>query len=156
MVRGTLLFTQFGVNIYHQSKKKIKTPAACHSLLTLTLLTTTSLFSHSGEIKNGKLMLEWLSDEDNRELVDEIEHVNPAMLDQLVEQSTYLAALFCEYTSLPPSLPPVTFQHLSHLLPPCVPPSLPPFYFLLLPPLWPGTPPFLHHFSSHKTHICFR
>lgn len=54
-------------------------------------------FSHSGEIKSGNFLLEWLSDDDNRELVDEIEHVNPAMLDQLVAQSTYLAALFCEY-----------------------------------------------------------
>lgn len=54
-------------------------------------------FSHSGEIKNGKFLLDWLSDDENRELVDEIEHVNPAMLDQLVAQSTYLAALFCEY-----------------------------------------------------------
>lgn len=41
--------------------------------------------------------MDWLSDDENRELVDEIEHVNPAMLDQLVAQSTYLAALFCEY-----------------------------------------------------------
>lgn len=56
-------------------------------------------FSHSGEIKSGKFLLEWLSDDENRELVDEIEHVNPAMLDQLVAQSTYLAALFCEYTN---------------------------------------------------------
>lgn len=54
-------------------------------------------FSHSGEIKSGKFLLDWLSDDENRELVDEIEHVNPAMLDQLVAQSTYLAALFCEY-----------------------------------------------------------
>lgn len=63
----------------------------------LPLLTTTSHFSHSGEIKDGKFLLDWLSDDENRELVDEIEHVNPAMLDQLVAQSTYLAALFCEY-----------------------------------------------------------
>ncbi|XP_066956725.1 uncharacterized protein [Macrobrachium rosenbergii] len=54
------------------------------------------LFSHPGEIKSGNFILEWLSDDDNRELVDEIEHVNPAMLDQLVAQSTYLAALFYE------------------------------------------------------------
>ena len=59
-----------------------------------------SSFSHSGEIKSGNFILEWLSDDDNRELVDEIEHVNPAMLDQLVAQSTYLAALFCEYLIL--------------------------------------------------------
>ncbi|XP_063877627.1 uncharacterized protein LOC135109832 isoform X3 [Scylla paramamosain] len=49
-----------------------------------------------GEIKDGKFLLDWLSDDENRELVDEIEHVNPAMLDQLVAQSTYLAALFYE------------------------------------------------------------
>ena len=51
----------------------------------------------SGEIKNGNYLLEWMTDEDNRELVDEIENVNTAMFDQLMAQSTYLAALFCEY-----------------------------------------------------------
>ena len=40
-----------------------------------------------------------MTDEDNRELVDEIENVNTAMFDQLMAQSPYLAALFCEYMS---------------------------------------------------------
>ena len=43
------------------------------------------------------MLYDWLSNEDQREINDRIEHVNSAMLDQLVDQSTYLAALFCEY-----------------------------------------------------------
>ncbi|XP_076048874.1 hulk isoform X3 [Oratosquilla oratoria] len=49
-----------------------------------------------GEIKSGNYIYEWLSDEENRELVDEIENINTAMLDQLLSESTYLAVLFCD------------------------------------------------------------
>ena len=51
----------------------------------------------SGELSStGSALLSWLADDDNRELVDEIENVNHAMLDQLLDQSNYLASLFCE------------------------------------------------------------
>ena len=35
-------------------------------------------------------------DEDNRELVDQIERVNEAMLDRILDKGLYVAALFCE------------------------------------------------------------
>ena len=54
----------------------------------------------SGELNSGSLLLSWLADEENRELIDEIENVNHAMLDQLLDKSIYLAALFCEYFEL--------------------------------------------------------
>ena len=53
-------------------------------------------FPYAGELKTGSYLFTWLTDEENRELSDEIEHVNHAMLDQLLAQSNYLAALFCE------------------------------------------------------------
>lgn len=41
-------------------------------------------------------MLEWLIDDDNRELADEIEAVNDRMLERLLEESPFLAVFFCE------------------------------------------------------------
>ena len=52
----------------------------------------------AGDLRRGKLLYEWLADEDNRELVDAIERVNGHMLDQLISGSDSLAVLFCKYT----------------------------------------------------------
>lgn len=41
-------------------------------------------------------MLEWLIDDDNRELADEIEEVNERMLDRLMAESTLLVVFFCK------------------------------------------------------------
>lgn len=49
-----------------------------------------------GDLRRGKLLYEWLADEDNRELVDAIERVNGHMLDQLISASDSLAVLFCK------------------------------------------------------------
>ena len=43
--------------------------------------------------------MEWLTDDDNRELEDEIEAVNYRMLDKLLETSALIAVFFCMYTS---------------------------------------------------------
>jgi len=48
-----------------------------------------------GDLKNEQSVLEWLEDDDNRELDDEIEAVNYRMLDRLMESSPLLAVLFC-------------------------------------------------------------
>lgn len=40
--------------------------------------------------------MEWLIDDDNRELADEIEEVNERMLERLLDESLYLAVLFCK------------------------------------------------------------
>lgn len=42
-------------------------------------------------------MLEWLSDDENRELADEIEAVNSRMLERLLDESPFLAVFFCKY-----------------------------------------------------------
>lgn len=42
-------------------------------------------------------MLEWLSDDDNRELADEIEAVNSRMLERLLDDSPFLAVYFCKF-----------------------------------------------------------
>ncbi|XP_045026962.1 uncharacterized protein LOC116925152 isoform X6 [Daphnia magna] len=49
---------------------------------------------YDGDLRRGKLLYEWLADEDNRELVDAIERVNGHMLDQLIGGSDSLAVLF--------------------------------------------------------------
>ena len=40
-------------------------------------------------------MLEWLIDDENRELEDEIEAVNFRMLDKLLSTSSLIAVFFC-------------------------------------------------------------
>ncbi|GBM80890.1 hypothetical protein AVEN_32189-1, partial [Araneus ventricosus] len=46
------------------------------------------------DLKNEESVLEWLIDDDNRELPDEIETVNLRMLNKLVEESPFLAVYF--------------------------------------------------------------
>ncbi|XP_055930888.1 uncharacterized protein LOC129961093 [Argiope bruennichi] len=49
---------------------------------------------YDGDLKNEESVLEWLIDDDNRELPDEIETVNLRMLNKLVEESPFLAVYF--------------------------------------------------------------
>lgn len=50
-----------------------------------------------GDLQNEQSVLEWLIDDDNRELADEIEEVNERMLERLMEESGLLVVFFCEY-----------------------------------------------------------
>jgi hypothetical protein len=50
----------------------------------------------SGDLRNEEQVLEWLIDDDNRELQDEIEHVNYRMLDKLIQESPFLVVYFYE------------------------------------------------------------
>ncbi|XP_034174484.1 hulk isoform X1 [Osmia lignaria lignaria] len=47
-----------------------------------------------GDLQNEESVLEWLIDDDNRELADEIESVNDRMLERLLEESPFLAVFF--------------------------------------------------------------
>ncbi|XP_064488753.1 uncharacterized protein LOC135400775 isoform X2 [Ornithodoros turicata] len=49
-----------------------------------------------GDMKNEESVLEWLIDDDNRELAEEIEAINSRMLDKLVNDSPFIAVLFYE------------------------------------------------------------
>ena len=51
--------------------------------------------TYDGDLKNEDSVLEWLIDDDNRELEDEIEAVNFRMLDKLLETSPFMAVFFC-------------------------------------------------------------
>ena len=53
----------------------------------------------TGDLKSEDSVLEWLTDDDNRELEDEIEAVNFRMLDKLLETSPLIAVFFCMYSS---------------------------------------------------------
>lgn len=48
-------------------------------------------------MQNEQSVLEWLIDDDNRELADEIEEVNDRMLERLLDESSLLVVFFCEY-----------------------------------------------------------
>ncbi|XP_012231800.1 uncharacterized protein hlk isoform X2 [Linepithema humile] len=47
-----------------------------------------------GDLQNEESVLEWLIDDDNRELADEIESVNDRMFERLLDESPFLAAFF--------------------------------------------------------------
>ncbi|XP_026480363.1 uncharacterized protein LOC113386820 isoform X1 [Ctenocephalides felis] len=47
-----------------------------------------------GDLQNEESVLEWLIDDDNRELADEIETVNERMLERLLDESVLLAVFF--------------------------------------------------------------
>lgn len=50
-----------------------------------------------GDLQNEESMLEWLIDDDNRELADEIEAVNDRMLERLMDESPLLVVFFCMF-----------------------------------------------------------
>lgn len=50
-----------------------------------------------GDLQNEQSVLEWLTDDDNRELADEIEAVNERMLARLLNESPFLAVFFCKF-----------------------------------------------------------
>jgi hypothetical protein len=56
-----------------------------------------NLIPLSGDLKSEDSVLEWMTDDDNRELEDEIEAVNFRMLDKLLETSSLIAVFFCMY-----------------------------------------------------------
>jgi hypothetical protein len=60
----------------------------------LTLLTFEC--NTQGDLRNEEQVLEWLIDDDNRELEDEIEHVNHRMLEKLIQESPFLVVYFYE------------------------------------------------------------
>lgn len=49
-----------------------------------------------GDMNNEQSVLEWLIDDANRELADEIEEVNDRMLDRLMNESPLLCVFFCK------------------------------------------------------------
>ncbi|XP_060875587.1 uncharacterized protein LOC132948913 isoform X1 [Metopolophium dirhodum] len=49
---------------------------------------------YDGDLQNEESVLEWLIDDDNRELADEIEEVNSRMLERLLDESLLLAVFF--------------------------------------------------------------
>lgn len=50
-----------------------------------------------GDLKNEDSVLEWLTDDENRELADEIESVNSRMLERILDESPFLAVFFCKF-----------------------------------------------------------
>lgn len=48
-------------------------------------------------MNNEQSVLEWLIDDSNRELADEIEEVNDRMLDRLMNESPLLCVFFCKF-----------------------------------------------------------
>jgi hypothetical protein len=68
----------------------------------LFYLTSTYLFRNGnpllfeGDLQNEESILEWLIDDENRELADEIESVNDRMLERLLYESHLLVVFFCK------------------------------------------------------------
>ncbi|KAL0274697.1 UNVERIFIED_CONTAM: hypothetical protein PYX00_002764 [Menopon gallinae] len=54
-----------------------------------------------GDLQNEESVLEWLIDDDNRELADEIEKVNNRMLERLLDESHFLSVFFYDEDDCP-------------------------------------------------------
>lgn len=65
-------------------------------LLHLLLISNGNPLLFEGDMQNEKSVLEWLIDDDNRELADEIEEVNEMMLEHLMSESSLLVVFFCK------------------------------------------------------------
>ena len=50
----------------------------------------------AGDARNAAGVLEWLLDDENRELVGEIEEINARMLERLLDESPFVAVFFCK------------------------------------------------------------
>ena len=50
----------------------------------------------TGDLRNENSVFEWLIDDDNRELDEQIESVNGNMLEKLLESSPFIAVFFCK------------------------------------------------------------
>ena len=70
-----------------------------HWIVSYNFFKDQSAAQFSGDLKSEDSVLEWLTDDDNRELEDEIEAVNFRMLDKLLETSPLIAVFFCMYSS---------------------------------------------------------
>ena len=49
---------------------------------------------YDGDLRNEEQVFEWLIEDENRELADEIEDVNGRMLEKLIHDKPFLAVLF--------------------------------------------------------------
>ncbi|EEB16861.1 predicted protein [Pediculus humanus corporis] len=56
---------------------------------------------YEGDLQNEEAVLEWLIDDDNRELADEIEQVNSRMLERLLDESAFLAVFMYDEDDCP-------------------------------------------------------
>lgn len=86
--------------ILHVFKKSMHFLMLCldHSLYFIVSLGFIFYRIITGDLKNEEQVLEWLTDDDNRELAGEIEEVNEKMLDRLIESSPFLAVLFRKHS----------------------------------------------------------
>lgn len=64
--------------------------------LTTIIILTGDSFCHIGDMQNEGSVLEWLKDDDNRDLDGEIEAVNGRMLKKLMDESPFMAVFFCK------------------------------------------------------------
>ncbi|XP_037080856.1 uncharacterized protein LOC119101604 isoform X10 [Pollicipes pollicipes] len=51
---------------------------------------------YEGDVRNALGVLEWLLDDDNRELIGEIEEINARMLERLLDESPFVAVFFSD------------------------------------------------------------
>jgi hypothetical protein len=59
------------------------------------------LFHNLGDLKDEVAVLQWLLDDNNRELDDAIESVNLKMLEKLLDTSPFMAVFFCKLLTTP-------------------------------------------------------
>lgn len=87
---------QFGIHIVKTQDSGVAKRYGLRTFPSLVYFRNGNALVFDGDLKNEEAVLEWLIDDDNRELADEIEAINARMLDRLIEESPFLAVIFYE------------------------------------------------------------
>ncbi|UYV76049.1 hypothetical protein LAZ67_13002330 [Cordylochernes scorpioides] len=86
----------FGIHIVKTSDSGVAKRYGLKSFPALVYYRNQNPLVYDGNLRDEAAVLEWLTDEDTRELEDEIEAINARMLERLIGTSDYLAVIFCE------------------------------------------------------------
>jgi len=87
---------EFGISVVRIYDSQVSKRYGIKTFPALVYFRNGNPLIYDGDLKNEEAVLEWLVDDDNRELPDEIEAVNFKMLNKLVEESPFLAVYFYE------------------------------------------------------------
>ncbi|UYV76046.1 hypothetical protein LAZ67_13002327 [Cordylochernes scorpioides] len=84
----------FGIHIVKTSDSGVAKRYGLKSFPALVYYRNQNPLVYDGNLRDEAAVLEWLTDEDTRELEDEIEAINARMLERLIGTSDYLAVIF--------------------------------------------------------------
>jgi len=84
----------YGINMVKIQDPQLAKRYGIKTLPALVYFRNGNPLVYEGDVRNAAGVLEWLLDDDNRELVGEIEQINARMLERLLDESPFVAVFF--------------------------------------------------------------